>query len=400
MKRTRIVIILFLLPFSLFANDFGLVANVNGGFGNADTGENRFDFRTDLWPSDSKLVGDNGEFTVSAGLTFGVEEEFFFIPELLKTEFSMRFGTSGIRAGRITYSDPLTFIADGLFDGLQFFYNSGIGNFSVGAWYTGFLYKKNANVTMTADDLNSYEKSVDYGDFSGTYFAPRRAFASIGWQHPSLGELIDLNTAIIGQMDFSGAQTQYHSQYLIIKAGLPVKNFLIELGGSLAFSQTVAAKNESNISFATDLGFSWLIPGDFISRLSFTWKYASGETGGFLSSFIPITTKYYGFIFEDKISGLSIFTLDYSARFHQTMGASLSASYFVRNGLAFKNYPVSTNSDGNLLGPEISARLIWNPFSDLQLNFGGGAFLPSLGNAGQDEPTRWKVDLTATMTLY
>ena len=100
------------------------------------------------------------------------------------------------------------------------------------------------------------------------------------------------------------------------------------------------------------------------------------------------------------MSGLSIFAVDYSARLHQTFGASAGISYFIRNDLGtYQGYPLEVGSEGYFLGPEIYAKAIWSGFSDLQVSLAGGAFFPSLGNAGKDEPIRWKVELTATMSF-
>jgi hypothetical protein len=349
------------------------------------------------------LVGDNGEFIASAGFSLGMEhDEFYYVPELLQTSLTMRFGKSGIRVGRFNYSDPLSFIAGGLFDGLQFFYNSGAGSFHAGAWYTGLLYKKSANILMTETDRDGYNTLLDYGNFLDTYFAPRRIFASIGWDHSSLGEFVHLNTAIIGQIDLTKENEKYHSQYLILSAGIPVKNFLFELGGSLELYQTPADESQFNIALAGEFGINWLISSIFNHRISLTGIIAGGVIEDFSGAFNPITTKYYGYIFQQTLSGLSVFTLNYSGRLSKAWGASLNAAYFIRNDLGtYHGYPVSYDSKGYFLGPDFSAKIIWGPVSDLQINLLGGVFIPSLGNAGSsEEKLRWHIGLAATMKMY
>ena len=392
--------LIILLPVSLSAADFGLVVNINGGYGGYGEEDHNFDYKADFWPRFSALLGDNGELLITAGLTLGMtDEDFYYVPELLHTELTMRFGSSGIRLGRINYSDPLSFIAEGLFDGFQFFHSSGAGHFHIGAWYTGFLYKKNAQIAMTANDLEILNNDLDYDDFFNTYFAPKRAFMSMGWEHPSIGELLHLNTAIIGQVDLSDSDSWYHSQYLIIKAQVPINQFLIELGGSLETSQ-IADEEPFTMAFAAEAGFSWLFASVYNSRLSLTGRIAGGRIDDTFTAFTPITTKHYGVIFQQNISGLSVFTLDYSSRVTQTLGASATASYFVRNDLGtYNTYPVNPDNNGYFLGPEFSARVIWSPASDLQLNLTGGAFVPALGDAGPKEKLQWRVELTATIAL-
>jgi len=397
-----IIILILILPVSLYAADFGLTANIHGGFGNSGNGENSYDVKTDLWPRFSMLIGDNAEFRASAGVTFEFEDEFSFIPELLQTEFSMRFGAAGIRLGRLNYSDPLSFIAEGLFDGVQYFYNTSFGNFRAGIFYTGFLYKNNSSITMTVYDKLNFDTPVELNNFFNTYFAPKRAFAAVGWEHPSLGELMHFRSTIIGQIDLTGSDIKYHNQYLILKTGVPVDNFLIELGCSLEVSQTVAEKSSTDIAFAGEFGFFWLIPGEFNSRLSFTGRFAGGAVDGFCSAFVPITAKNYGYILKHKMSGLSVLSANYSSRFNKVLAASATASYFIRNDLGtFSGYPLTLESpDGFFLGPEASGRITWSPASDLQLNLGAGVFIPALGNTSLDEKTHWRADLTVTMSLF
>jgi len=401
-KYVFLLLAVFTLPVSIAAFDFGLVVNQNFGYGNRGKSEEKFDYQADILPRFSFLIGDNGEFYLSAGMTLGYEDEFTYVPELLRTGFSMRFGNSVIKAGRIPYADPLSFIASGLFDGVQFSHNGGTGSFNIGAWYTGLLYKKNANITMTANDQARYYSAVDYGDFYNTYFAPPRMLAAVGWEHPSIGEFLRFKASVIGQFDLIDADVKYHSQYFILKAGIPVKSLLFELGGSLELAQTVLADESSfNIAFAGDFGVFWTLPSSFSSRLSFTGTIAGGRVDDVVGAFVPVTTKYYGSIFEQKMSGLSVLNLNYSARIAGALGTSVSMSYFVRNDLGtYKGYPLSgSGSDGYFLGAEFFARVIWSPVSDLQLNLGGGAFLPAMGDAAPDANPQWRIELTAILAV-
>ena len=300
MKNTRfikiflLIITLIVLPVSVWAFDFGLAANIHAGYGNDKTGENEFDFKTNFWPRFAFLLGDNAEFLLSLGLTIDINKNELIIPELLRTEYTARFGSAGLRIGRMNYSDPLSFIASGLFDGVHFNINSRIGKFGAGAWYTGFLYKETANITMTDNDQEIYDKPFEYDDFLNTYFAPKRLIAAVEWNHPSLGELLHLNAAAVFQYDFIDKAGQYHNQYIIIKAGLPINSFFLEIGGAVEFSQEKTNSGvESNYAFAGDFVFSWMLPA-VNSRLAFNFKIAGGtaEDESF-TAFNPITTNYF-----------------------------------------------------------------------------------------------------------
>jgi len=252
-KTILILFITLVLPVSVFAFDFGLIANVYTGFGNKNIEEVSADFKADLLPRFSMLIGDDGEFFLSAGLTFGADDGAYFVPELLRTEFSMRFGNAGVRLGRITYSDPLSFIANGLFDGVQGFHNSPLGSFKLGLWYTGLVFKKTASIGMTLDEQVNLETPVDYSNFADTYFAPSRMIFAFDWGHPSIAELINLQFSIITQFDLTGADTKLNTQYFTLKAGFPIKRFLFEAGGSLGFFQSKTDdSNYSGVMFAGD----------------------------------------------------------------------------------------------------------------------------------------------------
>jgi hypothetical protein len=403
MKKVPIVLCsLFICLPSLNAADFGLLVNQYAGANN-QSAETSFEYQASILPRLSLPLGDSGNFFVSAGVTLDLDEgDFTVIPELLRTELSFRSGNWGIRAGRMQYADPLGFIASGLFDGIRFSLNSRAGIFSVGAWYTGLLYKKNAVITMTAAEQVSYDTPVDYDDFLNTYFAPRRLLASLDWEHPSFAGLLYLKAALSAQMDFTDGEEKFHSQYVTLKVSVPVKSFGFELGGSLETTEPAVEDKKFNIAFAWDLGVFWTLPTSFNSQLSLTGRFASGNTGGITGAFVPLTGKLYGNILRAKLSGISMLNLDYTARLAESFGMSLTASHFVRNDQGtYTAYPVNiADNTGHFLGTELFALFAWSPFSDLRLNFGGGAFLPVLGNVNRNERIQWRAELTAILALY
>ena len=312
-------------------------------------------------------------------------DEFDYIPKLLRTEFTGNFGALGIKAGRFGYSAPLNFIAEGLFDGIQFTHSSPAGRFSLGAWYTGFLYKDDANIGMTEEDRSLNNVNLDFENFFETYFAPRRLFASIDWEHPSVADILRLRFSISGQTDLTDNKQQFHSQYITLKAGIPANKLFFEAGGCFGMAQAgvpaedgMADTFDFNQSFAGELGISWILPTKFNSRLSFTGRCASGKGGG-MSAFVPLTTKHYRQVFQADMTALTVLTLDYSARLAETLGVTFTASYFIRNDTeTFNTFSIESDDNaGNFLGPEIFARFVWSPFSDLQINLGGGAFIPA-----------------------
>jgi hypothetical protein len=412
MTRHGLPLLFFLFmitPFSLCAADFGLALgqyaelNTEGGE-EAYPSPGGFEYQATLLPHFSMLLNDSSELYVSAGLSLIVDDRVYGVFELLRTEYSVRFGDWRIRAGRINYADPLEFIATGLFDGARVTYNTALGTFGLGTWYTGFLYKKNANITMTYADQLSWETPLYYGDYFHTYFAPRRFLASLDWEHPSIAELLHLRAAVTIQADLSGKDEKYHSQYFIVKAAMPYKSFNFELGGSLEIAEIKPEINDRKLktAFAWDMGASWTLPTSFYSCLSLTWLFASGNTTGGVGAFVPITGHLYGDVIQAKLSGISIFTLDYTARIVESFEASAGTSYLIRNDLGtYLAWPVDVmDNTGYFLGQELFLRLDWNPVSDIKLSLGGGVFLPGMGNVNPAEKPKWHADLTAVIVIY
>jgi hypothetical protein len=397
-KFASFLLLLFVLCSSLYAKDFGLILDQTAGYvGYGSEGE--LEYSGTLIPRFSTPLGDNGEIFVSAGLGWQIKP-MLFIPELLRTELTWYFGKGELKFGRMHYADPLGFIAEGLFDGACFSYDTAIGSLSIGAWYTGLLYKDRANIAMTPEESLSSLETIDYANFTDTYFAPRRFVSALGWEHPSLAGLLSVRAALLGQFDLSGSPG-LNSQYLAAKAVMPFRAFVVELGGSF---ELIQAGDDFGTAFAGELGFSWMLPISIESQLALRGRFTSGvsndETG--LGAFLPLTTVSQGEVLQARVSGLSIISLAYIARFHEKFSASLSSSYFVRSDLGtYGAYPVTVASkDGYFLGNEFFARAFWSPVSDVRLNLGGGIFLPSLGNAAPKADGLWRIELNVILSLY
>jgi hypothetical protein len=400
-KINALILPIFLLPSLLPALDVSLALDQKANVSGIGTQDTTGVYQADFIPRLSGLLGDIsgawfGNYVITAGVSAGTDEP-YIIPELLRSEASVRFGDAKITAGRMQYTSP--FAADGLFDGFQFEYDTPLGTFNAGAWYTGLLYKKRANIIMTKEDAQSYSAAMDYGDFAGAYFASRRMVASLGWEHPAINEQVRANAAFIAQFDLNGRNEYLHSQYVTLKAGIPMDQFMFESGGVLELAQTDTG---SKIALAGELGFFWMPPTPLTSRLSFTGYFSSGSTDGSLAAFTPITSKTLGEILEAAPSGICALSLDYTARLHQTLSAGLTTTYFIRSdSVTYAGYPLDANTGDNyLLGNEFFARLVWSPFSDLQINLGCGIFLPGMGNAAPDSDPLWRIKIAATAALY
>jgi hypothetical protein len=399
--KTRFLLLCFLLfpCLVLSAWDFGLILNQNAGFSGYER-DSSFKYSGSLVPHISGLIGNNSDFYISAGVEAAYQEAWSFIPELLRTEFTFRSKGLSVKAGRVQHSDPLGLIAAGLFDVSQVSYDFSLGCFHAGAWYTGLLYKKRINIEMTPADYEITNSGMDTSHYADTYFAPKRVVSSLGWEHMSLMEgRLGASVAILGQFDLADGD-RLNSQYAAAKITVPVKAFSFDLGGCLELIQD---SGEFGTAFAGEVGIGFVPQTRIRSKLSLLARYSSGGTDGQMDAFNPVTTISQGDILGARFSGISMLALDYVVRLHDTVSAGLSSSYFMRNDLGtFSGYPLIPGhaSDGYFLGNEFFARLLWSPFNDIQLNLGGGIFLPSLGDAEPKADKLWRVVLNVIIVLY
>ena len=366
MKKPRFLyiflVLIFLLPASIGAIDIGLVVNEYFGYSNP----RGFEFRAGIVPRASILIGENSNIFFSAEFEVGKKDGAYYHSErmnFLRTEFSTVMGPWGFRIGRFNYSDPLTFAAEGLFDGVQLTHTNFLGRTSIGAWY------------------------------SDTY----NLLAAIEWEHPSVMDLFQFKASYTGNIDvsFASSTDKFHSHFFTFKAGLPISSFLIEVGGVHEVTRTEEAGVPDTYAqaLAFELGFYWTLPTSFPSRLSFIGRTALGP-------FVPVRPKHYGEIFTASLSGITIITLDYTARVFRQLGAGVTASYYIRNDIDVPNsFPIAGGNNGQMLGGEVSTKIVWNPFSDLQFILGAGAFFPAMGNNWPNIDPLWRIDLTLILAV-
>jgi len=333
-------------------------------------------------PRITGLVGDTGEFYVSAGFTFQ-NNPWGVVPELLQTDLTLRTGNLGFTFGRMSYDDPLGYVASGLFDGGRVTLVTDMGNFSAGAWYTGLLYKKRVNIEMTDNESIANNTALDYDDFANSYFAPRRVLAAVDWEHQGLFEKVMARVSLLGQFDLT--EEKVNSQYLALKVLIPAGAFSFNLGGCF---ELIEANDKTGSAFAAEASAAWK---NTVHYVSLGAKFASGESDS-APAFLPMTTNTQGHVLESKLSSIAILSLDYTARLLETFSAGLYPAYFLLTG--------SDSEGGNRLGGEIYASLFWSPVPDISVNLGGGAFLPSLGNVTPDDKPKLRVDLHVVISLF
>ena len=222
-----------------------------------------------------------------------------------------------------------------------------------------------------------------------TYFAPRRFVAALDWENLSLARLFTTKAAFIGQFDLTGEQL--NSQYLVGNFTMPLKAFVFSLGACL---ELIQSKGDSGFAFSGDLGASWLLPTALSQRILFLARYASGNG---INAFLPVTSKTQGYVLKANLPGITLLSLDYSVMPSSSFSVALSSNYFIRND---KETYSGLGGEGNLLGNEFYGRVFWSPVSDMAFNFGGGFFLPSMGNVTPDAKALWRVEGNVIISIY
>jgi hypothetical protein len=410
MKRTILVIALLLLSAGFgFSLDFGLLADEKfeaenesiastTGFApwlSWDNGEGLslyFSGVVSLWYSKS----DDGD-SENDGLGKPA-----LLPELSRFALSYRINKNmSLEAGRVFYADALGVTASGLFDGARFEAAVGPGAFSAGVYYTGLLYKETAKIVMTTADKNNYGDPRNLDEFFDDYFASRRVFGAARWDMP-LGEEHSLSFEALAQFDLNGNDPsgnkpdRLHSQYG--EARLELFSFG-EIGVTAgAFFEAMEMEgdiggNDFGMAFGALGAVRIDLPTPFNDGVKFTTKFSSGAWNDSFAAFTPLSAHSQGQVFAEPFSGMWVNKLNYEARLLPSLFAEAAFGYYART------YS-QEGAGGNLYGGEAWAALAWQPFDDVRVNAGGGAFFPAMGNAKyNDGKVMWKVSAGLTLSL-
>jgi hypothetical protein len=397
--RALLVFALALAAGNTAALDFGLVFSPEGEYVSGTAGEG-LDFTGSLTPWFSAALGEHTSLYLSGKLSFEYENQTWakpFLAELDRTELSYRpVQRAYLSLGRQRVRDGGGMIFSGLFDGLSGGFGLGGARFSLGAFYTGFLYKKTAEIVITAGDREQYRAALDYGN-PDSYFASRRVLVSSGVEFPGLGSRLSLALEGLAQFDVNGGRA-YHSQYLEAALGIEAAEFLrFAVTGIGAVGEE--AGEDVRGQFAAALGADWDVPGALRDMVQAELRWGSGEVNSRIGAFRPVNGMSQGEIFSAALGGLMKARLSYTARPGEVFSFSLGAACFWRTDReTFIDSELEGGSKERYLGTEASCSLIWAVQSALRVTAGGGAFFPG-GAFTKDAKIRWKVNGGVTVSM-
>jgi hypothetical protein len=306
-----------------------------------------------------------------------------------------------LQFGRQRFADSAGLIAGGLFDGINGSLALGSARLSLGAFYTGFLYKESLEILLTPPDNAAYAQEVDYSSgasFADTYFASRRVLVPISLALNELTERTSLVINLLGQFDVNGQTGDgdtLHSQYLEAHYFIEPVN---PLHLDIAFIAEIAENPTLRAGFAAAAGVEWELPSALQDLLSLQLHWSSGKVNDTVGAFLPINGISPGEIFTPRFSGVMNAALSYSARLHNTLSAEGGFGYFIRTDTETLEEVFASTS--RALGGELYASVIWAPQSALRLTASGGAFFPQMGKAfPSDEKIRGKAKLSVIVSF-
>jgi hypothetical protein len=390
---------LSLVTVRVAALDYGLVLNqtIQGV-------DRELEYSLNAAPWFSTVLGDSGDLYLSAGFRLErAKGQWDYVPEIHRFHAGFQLMPQfNLTLGRLPYQDSLGFIASGLFDGLSLAVNFAKSRLYFGAYYTGLLYKKTANIAMNDADREQYNRTVDYGgDFFESYFAPRRMLIALGWELPDLlgGELFLEGLA---QIDCNGRSSLFHTRYLSARFNRSFGSYVqAELGGSLSLVE--GGSGPVKVSFAGSASLGWFPGTPLTDELRLAVRGTSGDFDNGVTVFAPVTTISQGQILRAPLNGLMLFEAAYTVRLFQTFTLGIQGALMLRTDLQSYADPMNELDPGSssyFLGREYYASLAWAPLSDISLNLEGGAFIPFQGGAfASGAHSRWRVGLGSVISF-
>jgi hypothetical protein len=394
MRNFLIICLAFGMAAAAFAVDYGLVL---GGEGEYDQVMEpaEFSLTGTAVPWVSAVLNEKIDGYLSGKLTFQyLQKQESPSPFFEVERFEIHFRPAPplyVSLGRQSFQDSAGMIASGLFDGLSAALSLEAGRFSLGAFYTGLLYKETAEILMTGSDIQQYEKPLNAPNLAG-YFASRRVLLSLAGEFPGLTPRTSLVIQALAQLDVNGALDTLHTEYLEARFSAELFDGLhVNLGGLGELAQGTGGNQWSLAAFA---GADWEVSGAAPDLLSAQILWASGKQDS-RRAFSPVSSISPGQISGFKLEALMSAGLSYRVRPRQVFSAEAGAVYLIRTDReTLADAGLDSDSVSPLLGPEVYGSLVWAPDSAVRLSAGGGAFFPQRGGAFRTgAPVRWKAKL-------
>jgi hypothetical protein len=402
MMKNRLCITLLFMSAAAFGADFGLILGTEGVYRDNLNPED-FSATASASPWVSSVLSGTTDLYVSGKMSFEYQEaeeppELYFF-EMERTELNLRPGPGiFLTLGRQRFEDSAGLVASGLFDGAGLSVNPGTGRLSLGAYYTGLLYKETAKILMTGGDAGRYAKPLDKKGLEG-YFASRRVLLALTGEFPDLTSRAGLEVQALAQFDVNGGEDALHSQYLELRVNAEAADPLhLNFGG---VGELARGTEQTAWSMAAFGGADLELPGALSDMVSAGLLWTSGRSGERIRAFTPVSGRDAGRVFEGGTGALGRAALSYRARPVKSFSLEAGAAYFIRTDLeTLGDKDLDGASRSRLLGGEVYGALVWGPDPAFRLSAGGGAFFSGWGRAfREDAPVKWRADCGLIIAL-
>ncbi|MDC7125179.1 MAG: hypothetical protein PQJ46_06420 [Spirochaetales bacterium] len=407
---TILLIISVILPVA--AGDFGITIDASPTI-EYDTGST-FDISALTYTAKAALwgntaIGENLIAEFQGGYT--IEDDRIFLLELdqlqLGGSFVMAGGSGGFmafKAGRLSFSEFSGKVFAHTGDGLSIEWGLPLMTISAFGTYTGLLQAPSSTIIMNNTDLDASNNSTDT-DSERVFWGPLASPRVIEGVTITFPEIIAQQTIIISgvfQQDLRQDEDLVSGDYTLdtIYAGFGLVGpipIIQSLFYSL-YSYGSTGWYDTNVILAGIAGGSinYFIPTFLASRIVIEGLISSGDsdqsdfyegnTSGFSTAFVPITTAPAGVIFTAQQTNLFYFSGTYSMKpfansknlmLNNILIALKGTGFFRTTTGAISTGGVSSSSSSRYLGTEINLNIISRLLSDVGLSMSGGIFLPS-----------------------
>jgi hypothetical protein len=405
MKRLVFLgLVFFTITVTAFGSGYGLIFYFTPEF-NGHGADEDFIYSGGVSPWVSFLIGENIDVYLSGSvvLRYSQPQNTWEVrPELTRFMVIWRpFPGLTVNGGRFRFDDFNQALAEGLFDGAAGMFALGNTRLSLGAYYTGLLFKGSADVVMTGEDILDYGRELDYNDFAGTYFASRRLLAAAAWEIPSLfGGPHGLFLQGLAQFDLNGRENKLDTQYFSFQfLYSPTPVFEVILGGIAGFAER---SGDADLGFGLLIDGSWIPPTPVGDMVTLGAHWGSGRINKVVGPLRPVTALSQGNVLRPELPGIILIRAGYTVQVAESLSLNLDARYFLRNDTeTYLNPDLELKvSEKKALGAEIYAAATWVPMMDISVIFGGGAFFPGTGNAFvSGAPVLWKSALSLLVSF-
>jgi hypothetical protein len=360
----------------------------------------------------------SADLFTAASYTYALSDPLLLDLERLQVDFLIGQAVSAT-VGRFVLSEFTYLVLDHPLDGIRLVYNLPAAVITVGAGYTGLLFKEPSLIRMSRSDTTDL-------DDEDSYLAPPRLIELVEAIFPELIRSQDFTVSLIAQQDLRRSVIEAGEENAVVTglSGGRLHSFYLGLGLSGALGTALPLYSElyayagtgTALSYVDDpasgTGFSWqvkpqlsflgggglsyFLKGAAKSRITGSLLFSSGDsdadtfregnTDGMYTQFVPISRPEFGLLFSPQLGNMILASLGYSfapfsspdSALSEKLRIELNAMSFLRPTTgASSGTGIDPLSDAYYLATEVDGIIKYRPFSDLAVVLSTGLLVPN-----------------------